>query len=144
MYAKCAWKKYSSSDLEKVFKFNEEYKDYITKGKTERKCVDEAVKLAESYGVLVHTDAVQALGHIKVDVQELGVDMLSASAHKFNGPKGIGFLYIRKGTAINPFFDGKVFAFSLTKTIKEYFWNNYTQGFGKEGGIIIQIKNIRG
>ncbi len=50
MYAKCAWKKYSSSDLEKVFKFNEEYKDYITKGKTERKCVDEAVKLAESYG----------------------------------------------------------------------------------------------
>ncbi|MBQ4570354.1 MAG: aminopeptidase [Bacilli bacterium] len=50
MYAKCAWKKYSSSDLELVFKFNEEYKDYITKGKTERKCVDEAVKLAESYG----------------------------------------------------------------------------------------------
>ncbi len=50
MYAKCAWKKYSSSDLENVFKFNEEYKDYITKGKTERKCVDEAVKLAESYG----------------------------------------------------------------------------------------------
>ncbi len=50
MYAKCAWKKYSSSDLELVFKFNEEYKDYITKGKTERKCVDEAVKLAEKYG----------------------------------------------------------------------------------------------
>lgn len=45
---------------------------------------------------------------------------------------------------INPFFDGKVFTFSLTKTIKEYFWDNYTQGFGKEGGIIIQIKNIRG
>jgi aspartyl aminopeptidase len=50
MYAKCAWKKYSSSDLEQVFKFNEEYKDYITKGKTERLCVDEAVKIAEGYG----------------------------------------------------------------------------------------------
>ena len=50
MYAKCAWKKYSSSDLEQVFKFNEEYKDYITKGKTERLCVDEAVKISEEYG----------------------------------------------------------------------------------------------
>ena len=50
MYAKCAWKKYSSSDLEQVFKFNEEYKDYITKGKTERLCVDEAVKISEGYG----------------------------------------------------------------------------------------------
>ena len=50
MYAKCAWKKYSSSDLEQVFKFNEEYKDYIIKGKTERLCVDEAVKIAEGYG----------------------------------------------------------------------------------------------
>lgn len=50
MYAKCAWKKYSSSDLEQVFKFNEEYKDYITKGKTERLCVDEAVKISEEHG----------------------------------------------------------------------------------------------
>ena len=57
-------------------------------------------------GVLFHTDAVQAVGHIKIDVKDLGVDMLSASAHKFNGPKGIGFLYIRKGTLIYSLIDG--------------------------------------
>ena len=50
MYAKNAWKKYSGEKLNELMAFNEEYKDYITKGKTERKCVDEAVKLAESYG----------------------------------------------------------------------------------------------
>lgn len=50
MYAKCAWKKYSQEDLNNVFKFNEEYKDYLTKGKTERECVTEAIKIAESYG----------------------------------------------------------------------------------------------
>ena len=50
MYAKCAWKKYSKEDLELVFKFNEEYKDYLTKGKTERECVTEAIKVAEAYG----------------------------------------------------------------------------------------------
>ena len=50
MYAKCAWKKYSQEDLNAVFKFNEEYKDNLTKGKTERECVTEAIKIAESYG----------------------------------------------------------------------------------------------
>ena len=63
-------------------------------------------EIAHSHGALFHTDAVQAIGHIKVDVHDLGVDFLSASAHKFNGPKGIGFLYIRKGIKLPPYFDG--------------------------------------
>ena len=68
--------------------------------------IQELCRIAHENNAIFHTDAVQALGHIKVDVQELGVDMLSASAHKFNGPKGIGFLYIRKGTQIVPLSDG--------------------------------------
>lgn len=63
-------------------------------------------EIAHTHGALFHTDAVQAVGHIPVDVKALGVDMLSASAHKFNGPKGVGFLYIRKGIQIGRFADG--------------------------------------
>lgn len=55
---------------------------------------------------LVHTDAVQAVGHIKIDVKRMGIDLLSASAHKFNGPKGIGFLYINKKCLIAPYVIG--------------------------------------
>lgn len=68
--------------------------------------IKELVKITHSHGALFHTDAVQAVGHIPVDVKELGVDMLSASAHKFNGPKGIGFLYINRGTKILPYMHG--------------------------------------
>jgi len=68
--------------------------------------IEELCDVAHSNGALFHTDAVQAIGHVKIDVQKLGVDMLSASAHKFNGPKGIGFLYIRKGTNTIPYADG--------------------------------------
>lgn len=68
--------------------------------------IKELAGIAHTYGALFHTDAVQAVGHVRIDVKELGVDMLSASAHKFNGPKGIGFLYIKKGTEIAPYSDG--------------------------------------
>lgn len=62
--------------------------------------------IAHRHGALFHTDAVQALGHIAVDVKALGVDMLSGSAHKFGGPKGIGFLYVKSGTELAPYLDG--------------------------------------
>lgn len=61
---------------------------------------------AHRYGALFHTDAVQAVGHVPIDAHALGVDFLSASAHKFNGPKGIGFLYIRSGIGLPPLIDG--------------------------------------
>ncbi len=63
-------------------------------------------EIAHEHGALFHTDAVQAIGHIPVDVKELGVDMLSASGHKFNAPKGVGFLYIKNGTPIHSYADG--------------------------------------
>ena len=68
--------------------------------------IKELAQIAHEHGALFHTDAVQAVGHIEIDVKDLGVDFLSASAHKFNGPKGCGFLYIKKGTQINPLLDG--------------------------------------
>ena len=63
-------------------------------------------EIAHATEKIFHTDAVQAVGHIPVDVKLLGVDMLSASAHKFNGPKGIGFLYVRDGLKLLPYIDG--------------------------------------
>lgn len=68
--------------------------------------VKEIGALAKEKGILFHTDAVQAYGQISIDVEELNIDMLSASGHKLYGPKGIGFLYIRKGVKIRSFIHG--------------------------------------
>ena len=63
-------------------------------------------QIAREHGILFHTDAVQAYGHVPISVDEYNIDMLSASGHKLNGPKGIGFLYIRKGVKIRSFIHG--------------------------------------
>lgn len=62
--------------------------------------------ICHEFGVTFHTDAVQAMGHIPVDVEDMQVDLLSASAHKFNGPKGVGFLYVRRGTRLKNLIHG--------------------------------------
>lgn len=68
--------------------------------------IAEISRIAKEKGVHFHTDAVQTVGAVEVDVEKMGVDLLSASAHKLYGPKGVGALYIRKGTKIFPFIRG--------------------------------------
>ena len=68
--------------------------------------IAEIGKIAKEKGIYFHTDAVQTVGHIPVNVNDLNVDLLSLAAHKFYGPKGVGALYIRKGTRINRFLHG--------------------------------------
>ena len=68
--------------------------------------VKEIGLIAGKHGVLFHTDAVQAFGHVPIDVQEMNIDMLSASAHKLHGPKGIGFLYLRNGSKMGALIHG--------------------------------------
>ena len=68
--------------------------------------IEEIGKIAKERGIYFHTDAVQAFGHLPIDVDKMNIDMLSSSAHKINGPKGIGFLYIRKGTKISNLIHG--------------------------------------
>jgi cysteine desulfurase len=68
--------------------------------------VKEIAQICKQHNVLFHTDAIQAIGKIPIDVKDIGIDLLSISSHKINGPKGIGALYIRDGTALDPFILG--------------------------------------
>ena len=68
--------------------------------------ITEIVQICKQHNVLFHTDAIQAVGKIPIDVKKIGVDMLSISSHKINGPKGIGALYIKNGTRLDPFILG--------------------------------------
>lgn len=68
--------------------------------------IAEIGEICKKHGVIFHTDAVQAVGHIPIDVKAQNIDMLSASAHKFHGPKGVGFLYYRKGIILQNLIEG--------------------------------------
>ena len=68
--------------------------------------IEEIGRIAHEHGVYFHTDAVQAFGHLPINVDKLNIDMLSSSAHKINGPKGIGFLYVRTGTKLSSLIHG--------------------------------------
>lgn len=68
--------------------------------------IKEIGEIAHEHGILFHTDAVQAFGQLPINVDECHIDMLSASGHKFNGPKGIGIMYIRTGVKIRSFIHG--------------------------------------
>ncbi|HEX4888629.1 MAG TPA: cysteine desulfurase family protein [Luteibaculaceae bacterium] len=66
----------------------------------------EVALLCKEYGALLHSDTVQTVGHYHIDLQDIPVDFITCAAHKFHGPKGVGFLYVRKGTPFSPFITG--------------------------------------
>jgi len=68
--------------------------------------IDKISALCQQYGAYFHTDTVQSLGHLPIDVKALNISFLSGSAHKLHGPKGIGFLYVNKNNPIGAYIDG--------------------------------------
>lgn len=68
--------------------------------------IEQIGEICKKHGVIFHTDAVQAVGHLHIDVKKQNIDMLSASAHKFHGPKGVGFLYAKKGIILSNLIEG--------------------------------------
>lgn len=94
--------------------------------------IKDLCSIAHAHNALFHTDAVQALGHMSIDVKTLGVDMLSASAHKFNGPRGVGFLYIKQGVKLCPYMDGGS---------QEYSLRAGTENLASIVGMAIALKN---
>ena len=101
--------------------------------------------IARERGILFHTDAVQAFGQVPIDVEEMHIDMLSASAHKLNGPKGVGLLYIRKGVKIRSFMHGGaqegVGALYVRKGL---LLPNLMQGGAQEKGVRAGTENVPG
>lgn len=68
--------------------------------------IKQIAEIVHKHNCLFHTDAVQAVGHVHINVRDLDIDLLSASAHKFNGPKGVGFLYVKRGTQMRAYLNG--------------------------------------
>ena len=68
--------------------------------------IEDIAKIAKSKNIIFHTDSVQAVGNVRINVHEMGIDMLSLSAHKIHGPKGIGALYVKEGIDFEKFMNG--------------------------------------
>ena len=99
--------------------------------------IKEIGEIAKKHGVLFHTDAVQAYGQLPINVDELHIDMLSSSGHKLNGPKGIGFLYIRKGVKIRSFVSTNKATHKMALSqLKGHFSNELRAGTENVPGIV--------
>lgn len=93
--------------------------------------IDALGAICREAGVTFHTDAVQAVGHIPLDVSRMNVDLLSASAHKFNGPRGVGFLYVRRGSRVRRLMEGGG---------QEYGWRSGTENVAGAVGLAAALR----